>query len=46
MPYFGEHFAFGLITETDRPKWDMVRRMREVNLQAARLRMRAPGAKE
>jgi hypothetical protein len=41
MPYYGEHFAFGLITETDRPKWELVRRMREVNLEAARLRMRA-----
>ncbi len=40
MPYFGEHFAFGLITETDRPKWELVRRMREVNLEAAALRVR------
>jgi hypothetical protein len=41
MPYFGEHFAFGLIAETDRPKWDLVRRMRDVNLRAAALRRRA-----
>jgi hypothetical protein len=32
---YGEHFAFGLITETDRPKWPLVRKMREANLQAA-----------
>jgi hypothetical protein len=41
MPYFGEHFAFGLVAETDRPKWDLVRRMRDVNLRAAALRGRA-----
>ncbi len=38
---FGEHFAFGLITITDRPKWDLVRRMRSANLQAARWRLHA-----
>ena len=37
----GEHFAFGLITITDRPKWDLVRRMRSANLQAARWRLQA-----
>ncbi len=39
----GEHFAFGLITETDRAKWPMVERMREANLAAVRWRMAAPG---
>ncbi len=37
----GEHFAFGLVTETDRPKWPLVTRMREANLQAARWRLEA-----
>jgi hypothetical protein len=37
----GEHFAFGLITETDRPKWPLVRKMREANLQAATWREKA-----
>jgi len=37
----GEHFAFGLITETGRPKWDLVRRMREANLAAALRRLEA-----
>jgi hypothetical protein len=38
---YGEHFAFGVITETDRPKWDLVTRMREANLQAAAWRAQA-----
>lgn len=37
----GEHFAFGLVDYTDRPKWQMLRRMREVNLQAAQIRLQA-----
>ncbi|KPK65070.1 MAG: hypothetical protein AMK73_03960, partial [Planctomycetes bacterium SM23_32] len=37
----GEHFAFGLVTETDRVKWPLVRGMRETNLQAARQRLSA-----
>jgi hypothetical protein len=37
----GEHYAFGVVTETDRPKWEQVRRMREANLTAARLRLEA-----
>jgi hypothetical protein len=41
QPYFGEHFAFGLITETDKVKWDLCTRMREVNLQAPELRLKA-----
>jgi hypothetical protein len=38
---FGENFAFGLITETDKPKWELVRRAREANLNAARWRLEA-----
>ncbi|MFQ6098639.1 MAG: hypothetical protein ACE5O2_13005 [Armatimonadota bacterium] len=40
---FGERFAFGMVTETDRPKWAMVKRMREANLQAARWRLAVDG---
>ena len=36
---YGEHYAFGLVTETDRVKWDMVTRMREANFRAARWRL-------
>lgn len=35
---YGEHYSFGLITETDRVKWPMIRQMREANLQAAKWR--------
>lgn len=38
---FGEHYAFGLITVTDRVKWDLGRRMREANLTAAARRLAA-----
>lgn len=38
---FGEHYAFGLITVTDQPKWPMVERMRAANLSAAQWRMAA-----
>ncbi len=38
----GEHFAFGLVDFTDRPKWELVKRMREVNLKAAQMRLQAP----
>ena len=41
-PTYGEHFAFGLVGETDRPKWELVVRMREANLQAAEWRVAAP----
>ena len=37
----GEHFAFGLVDFTDRPKWELVKRMREVNLKAAQIRLQA-----
>jgi len=38
---YGEHYAFGAVTVTDRPKWPLVRRMRDANLQAARWRLTA-----
>lgn len=38
---YGEHYSFGLITETDRVKWPMIRQMREANLQAAKWRAQA-----
>lgn len=37
----GEHFAFGLVDFVDRPKWELVKRMREVNLKAAQIRLQA-----
>ncbi len=37
---YGEHYAFGLVTETDRVKWPLVERMRHANLRAAQWRMR------
>ncbi|MDW8320012.1 MAG: glycosyl hydrolase [Armatimonadota bacterium] len=37
----GEHFAFGLVDYTDRPKWQLLRRMREVNLRAVQMRLQA-----
>jgi hypothetical protein len=37
----GEHFAFGMVTESDRPKWPMVRRVRDANLNAAKWRLEA-----
>lgn len=39
MLVIGEHFAFGLVDFTDRPKWELVKRMREVNLKAAQVRL-------
>jgi hypothetical protein len=33
-----EHFAFGLVDITDRPKWDLIEPMRGANLSAAKLR--------
>ncbi len=35
---YGEHYAFGAVTVTDRPKWPLVNRMREANLSAAEWR--------
>lgn len=40
-----EHFAFGLVDITDRPKWDMIRRMRTANLEATKTRLSATGQK-
>lgn len=37
----GEHYAFGAVDVTDRPKWDLVERMRQANLIAARQRLEA-----
>ncbi|MBC7287223.1 MAG: glycosyl hydrolase, partial [Armatimonadetes bacterium] len=37
----GEHYAFGIITETDQVKWDLALRMRKANLQAAAWRLEA-----
>jgi len=39
----GEHYAFGLVDVTDRPKWPLVERVREANLKAARWRLEAMG---
>ena len=36
-----EHYAFGVVEVTDRPKWDLVQRMREANLTATYDRNRA-----
>ncbi|CEK18637.1 hypothetical protein CWRG_02236 [Chthonomonas calidirosea] len=39
---YGENYAFGLVDVADRPRWDLVSRMREVNLQLDRLRSAGP----
>ena len=39
----GEHYAFGAVDVGDRPKWDLVERMRKANLSAAGARMKATG---
>lgn len=39
----GEHYAFGAVDMADRPKWDLVERMRDANLAAARWRLKAAG---
>ena len=31
---YGENYAFGFVTVTDRVKWDLATRMRQANLQA------------
>jgi len=36
---YGENYAFGLVTETDRPKAELVARVREANLNAAAWRV-------
>jgi hypothetical protein len=40
---YGEHYAFGLVTETDRVKWPLVERVREANLSAPEWRKEAMG---
>ncbi len=40
---FGENHSFGAITETDLPKTELVKRMREGNLAAAATRLGAGG---
>ena len=40
---FGENHSFGAITETDLPKTELVKRMREANLAAAATRLEAGG---
>jgi hypothetical protein len=39
--FIGEHTSHGLIEFTDHPKWEMLRRMREVNLKACAIRLQA-----
>jgi hypothetical protein len=38
---YGEDYAFGLVDVGDRPKWDLVERIRTANLRAAHARWRA-----
>jgi hypothetical protein len=41
---YGEHYAFGLVDMTDRPKWDLVTPVRSANLGATTARFAANGA--
>jgi hypothetical protein len=41
----GEHYAFGLVDITDTPKWTLVEKMREANLNAAEWRLSTPTRK-
>lgn len=45
---YGENFAFGMVDVGDRPKWDLVTRVREANLGAVkrRLSFQAPALNE
>ncbi|HET6382528.1 MAG TPA: hypothetical protein VFJ58_03980 [Armatimonadota bacterium] len=36
----GEHYAFGLVDEADRPKWNLIQPVRRANLHAAAERMK------
>ena len=36
---YGEHYAFGLVDIADRPKWELVTRMRDANLRASQRRL-------
>jgi hypothetical protein len=40
---YGEHYAFGVVTQTDRVKWELATRMRAANLGAPVWRFRASG---
>lgn len=40
-PVYGEHYAFGLVDESDRPKWPLVERVRRANLATVAQRLRA-----
>jgi len=42
--WYGERYAFGTVDVTDRPKWDLVSRMREANHSAPRWRLDAAAA--
>lgn len=35
----GEHFAFGLVSIADQPKWELLKMVREANLTAAEIRL-------
>jgi hypothetical protein len=39
----GENNAFGIVDVTDTPKWDLVSKMRQANLNAASWRLREAG---
>jgi hypothetical protein len=41
---YGEHYAFGIVDISDRPKWDLVERMRKANLQTTARRLAATAA--
>lgn len=41
--FYAEHYAFGTVDVTDRPKWDLVERMRQANLSVPRWRIEASG---
>jgi len=40
---YGEHYAFGIVDVTDKPKWDLVEHMRDANLAAVAWRLDAMG---
>ncbi|MGB9877921.1 MAG: glycosyl hydrolase [bacterium] len=38
---YGEHYAFGMVDVADRPKWELVKRVREANLSAIKWRLKS-----
>lgn len=38
---YGEHYAFGMVDMGDRPKWELVKKVRETNLSAVKWRLEA-----